>query len=312
MAHGEGYSVHHYRPTVVVALMTALLATHARAAPEVLATIKPVHSLAAAVMADVGAPGLLIEGAQSEHAYALKPSDAEKIARARIVFEIGPDLETYLIKPLAALAPGAKVIALESAPGVAQLAARRGGLWGEGEPGEGPSDPHIWLDPENAVAMTRAIAQTLIEADPAHARAYRANRDREIAALKTLENDLRRRLAPLRARPYLVFHDAYRYFEARFGLNAIGAVTVAPERPVGPRRIANLRATILDGRAVCVFREPQFSPRLIDSLVEGSRARIGVLDPLGAELEPGARLYPRLLDGLAASLESCLGGDKNR
>ncbi|HVZ92218.1 MAG TPA: zinc ABC transporter substrate-binding protein, partial [Rhizomicrobium sp.] len=110
--------MHHYRPTVVVALMTALLATHARAAPEVLATIKPVHSLAAAVMADVGAPGLLIEGAQSEHAYALKPSDAEKIARARIVFEIGPDLETYLIKPLAALAPGAKVIALESAPGV--------------------------------------------------------------------------------------------------------------------------------------------------------------------------------------------------
>lgn len=299
-------------PAAVAAIMAVLLATRAQSTPDVLATIKPVHSLAAAVMAGVGKPELLIEGAQSEHAYALKPSDAAKIHRAQLVFEIGPDLETYLIRPLAALAPEAKIVRLETAPGVIRLAARSGGLWGAAEPGEGAADPHIWLDPENAAAMTRAMTQALIEADPPHARAYRANRDREIAALKALESDLRRQLAPLGARPYLVFHDAYRYFEKRFALSPVGAVTVAPERPVGPRRIETLRAAILAGRVVCVFREPQFSPRLIDTLVEGSRTRVGVLDPLGAELEPGAGLYPRLLNALAASLTGCLGSGKNR
>jgi zinc transport system substrate-binding protein len=284
------------------------MTAHAFAAgPVVLATIKPVHSLVAAVMQGAGTPELLIQGAQSEHSYALKTSDAEKVARARIVFEIGPDLETYLVRPLATLAPNATVVVLERAPGVHQLPARRGGLWEDGSDGDGPTDPHIWLDPENAIAMTKAIAAALSKADPTHTALYTANRDREVAMLTALENELRKNLAPVQGRPYLVFHDAYHYFERRFGLSSVGAVTVAPDRPVGPRRIETLRAAILQGKIVCVFREPQFSPRLIDTLVEGSRAKTGVLDPLGADLTPGVGLYPALLRNLAASLNGCVG-----
>ncbi|HTT98538.1 MAG TPA: zinc ABC transporter substrate-binding protein [Rhizomicrobium sp.] len=299
-------------PSARIALATALFLglsalAGAHASPVVLATIKPVHSLVAAVMKGVGTSELLIQGAQSEHSYALKPSDAGKIGRARIVFEVGPDLETYLVRPLATLASKAEIVALEHAPGVHLLPARRGGLWEDGaDPDEGPTDPHIWLDPENAIAITRSIAAALGRIDPVHAPAYAANSSREIVEIAAEESRLRVALAPVRGRPYLVFHDAYRYFEHRFGLAPVGAVTVAPERPVGPRRIERLRADILNGKIACVFREPQFSPRLIDTLVEGSPAKTGILDPLGAALAPGPDLYQKLLRALSDSLTSCL------
>ena len=288
-----------------------LWAAPAMAAPSVLATIKPVHSLVAAVMQGVGTPELLIGGALSEHSYELRPSGARKIEHAAVIFEVGPDLESYLTGPLATLGAHADIVALEHAPGVRLLAARRGGLWEDGsDPGEGPTDPHCWLDPQNAIAMTRAIAAALIKADPAHAAAYRSNAAHQITALGALDKELASALAPVRSRPYIVFHDAYHYFETRYGLHPLGAVTVAPDRPVGPRRVEALRDAIVAGRAACIFREPQFTPKLIDSLAEGTHVRIGVLDPLGAELAPGPALYPELMRALAESLTGCLS--KNR
>lgn len=300
-------------------LFLLLMAVPSWAAPRVLATIKPVHSLVAGVMQGVGTPELLIQGALSAHSYELKPSDALKLRRAGVIFEVGPDMETYLIDPIKALGGHATVVALEHAPGVRLLPARRGGLWGEGDEhghwhghshGHGPNDPHIWLDPRNAIAMTRAIAATLVRHDPAHAAAYRRNEAHQIALLKGLDRELAARLAPIRHRPYMVFHDAYHYFENRYGLDSVGAVTVAPGRPVGTRRVLELREAIADGRVVCLFREPQFPPKLIDALDEGTKARIGVLDPLGADLRPGPGLYPRLMRNLAQSLTGCLGKNK--
>jgi zinc transport system substrate-binding protein len=285
-----------------------LVALPASAAPDVLATLKPVHSLVAAVMAGVGEPQLLIGGALSEHSYALKPSDARKIRAAALIFEVGPDMETYLSGPLAGL--GRRVVVLERAPGVRLQAARRGGLWGEDEHDLGPTDPHIWLDPRNAIAMTRAIAAALVQADPVHAAAYHGNETRAVAMLDALDRELAAKLMPVRQRPYLVFHDAYHYFEARYGLHPLGAVTVAPDRPVGARRVAELREAVAAGRVACLFREPQFPPKLIETLDENTKAHIGVLDPLGADLEPGPGLYPRLMRDLAQSLTGCLG--KNR
>ena len=296
---------------LVLALLLGAMPVGAAAAPDVLVTIKPVHSLVAAVMQGVGEPELLISGALSEHSYALKPSDARKIGRAALIFEIGPDLETYLTAPLAVFGAGGRVVALEQAPGARLLPARHGGFWEDAdEHGHGPSDPHLWLDPQNAIAMTAAIAAKLVQLDPAHTAAYRANGARQIAALKALDLELAAKLAPLRGRRYLVFHDAYHYFEARYGLTPAGAVTVAPDRPVGPRRIETLRAAILQGRVACIFREPQFSPKLIGALDEDTGVRIGVLDPLGADLKPGPALYPELLRALARALTECLG--KNR
>ena len=282
--------------------------TPAEAAPKVLVTLKPIHSLVAAVMAGAGTPDLLVGGALSEHSYALKPSDARKIAAAALIFEIGPDMETYLSGALSGVA--GKVVVLEQVPGLRLQAARRGGLWGEDEDDHGPHDPHIWLDPQNAIAMTRAIAVVLANADPAGAGLYRANAARRIAELQALDREIAARLAPVKRTPYLVFHDAYHYFEARYGLTPAGAITVSPERPVGARRLAGLRTAVGEGKAVCLFREPQFPPKLVDTLTAGTKARVGVLDPLGAELVPGPGLYPALMRQLAQSLTACLA--KNR
>lgn len=300
------------RLRILVALLLTLPTLSAACAqekaPAVLATIKPVHSLVAAVMEGVGTPQLLIGSAVSEHGYVLKPSDARKIVRAKVVFWVGPDLETYLIAPLASLAADASIVALENANGVHRLAARPGGLWNgpaTGSPG-GRINPHIWLDPRNAIAMTHAIAAALSAADPQHAKRYAANATAEAARLETLDRALAAELSPVRARPYLVFHDAYPYFETRYGLDAIGAVTVEPDRPAGPFRVAQLRDTLKAGKAICIFREPQFSPALIETLAEGTPARIGVLDPLGADLAPGPGLYPALMHWMGDAVVQCL------
>ncbi len=292
----------------LVPLSLIVMTAAAAASPKVLATLKPVHSLVAGVMEGAGRPDLLIGGALSEHSYALKPSDARKVRDAALIFEIGPDMETYLSGALTTA--GGRVVVLEQAPGVKRIAARQGGLWGDDhdghDHGHGGTDPHVWLDPQNAIAFTKAIADALVRTDPAHAALYRANAARRIAMLQGLDRELAATLAPVKERPYLVFHDAYHYFEARYSLKPAGAVTVAPDRPVGARRIAELRQTVASGRALCLFREPQFPPKLIETLDQDTKAHVGVLDPLGADLEPGPDLYPRLMRNLAQSLVGCL------
>ncbi len=277
----------------------------AAAAPRVLATIKPIHSLVASVMRGVGTPELLVEGGASLHGYTLRPSDARKIASADIVFWVGPNLETFLVEPLRTLGIHARIVTLENQDTVRRLPARSGGLWGY-DADDGPTDPHIWLDAHNGVAMVRVIAAQLAHADPANAKKYYANAAAAIGGLVKLDRSLSARLQDVRTRPYIVFHDAYHYFEARYGLDAIGSVTVAPDRPIGPRRIAVLRDAIKKGKAVCVFREPQFPPSLVATLREGSDVKTGVLDPLGANLTPGPSLYATLLNNLAAALVDCL------
>jgi zinc transport system substrate-binding protein len=286
----------------VAALLTTLPAA---ATPRTLVTIKPIHSLVSAVMAGAGTPDLLVGGAASVHTYALKPSDARKLAQAELVFEVGPDLETWLTAPLKNLSRG-KVIVLARVPGVKLLPARRGGLWEADADHDGPIDPHIWLDPRNAIAMTRAIAAALAAADPAHAALYRANAARTQTQLAQLDGELKTLLVPAHGRAYLVFHDAYQYFETRYGLKPAGAVTVAPDRPVGPRRIEELRRRIAAGGVSCTFREPQFPPKLIETLAEGTAVRTAVLDPLGADVAPGPGLYPAIMRTMAHALAACL------
>lgn len=290
-------------------------------APAVVASVKPVHALVAAVMAGIGEPTLLVRGAGSPHSHALRPSEARTLQDADLVFWVGGALETFLARPLATLARDARVVTLLDAPGVTLLESRRGGAWGEdhehehddpalaGDAGRahGPIDGHIWLDPANARAIVAAAVAALSERDPANARTYQANGRATLDRIDVLEAELRRTLAPIRDRPYLVFHDAYHYFEDRFGLAAAGAITVSPDLRPGARRLVEVRRVIEDRGARCVFSEPQFEPRLVDIVTEGLPVGRGVLDPLGADLEPGPDLYPRLMRQLAAGLNACLG-----
>ena len=225
-------------------------------------------------------------------------------------------LEMALAKPIAALARDATVLRLAGARGVRLLPTREGGAWepDADEPahehtgkGDLDIDPHVWLDPDNAAAMVRAIAEALARIDPANAKLYAANAAAATGRIVALDAMLAKRLAPVKRVPFVVFHDAYQYFERHYGLTAVGSVTIAPDRIPGAKRLLALQVKIQETRAACVFAEPQFEPSLIRTVTEGTGARTGVLDPLGAALPPGPELYGKLLEGLADSLVGCLG-----
>jgi zinc transport system substrate-binding protein len=176
----------------------------------------------------------------------------------------------------------------------------------------GPSDMHVWLDPQNAMAMVDAIAAALAETDPNNAGAYEGNAVRMRKELDRLDRKLADGLAPVDDRPFVVFHDGYQYFEKRYRLKAIGTISVGPDRRPGARRLEEIHDTLEKTDAACAFAEPQFEPALVETVIEGTSARSGVLDPLGAALDEGPDLYFRLLENLAASLVDCLGASRSR
>ncbi len=287
-------------------------------APKVVVSILPLHGLAAAVMEGVGRPHLLVPPGSSPHAFQLKPSEARKLQEADIVVWVGEALETFLEKPLRTLPERATVVEVAKLPGVETLPPREGGVWGEHEHGpdhggradhDGEIDGHLWLDPTNGQAIVRALGEILAQRDPGNAERYRANAASEVARIGDLDADLERRLRPVASRPFVVFHDAYHYFERRYRLAAAGSITVSPERQPSAKRLAALRRTIRDRGAVCVFAEPQFKAPIVASVVEGTGARIAMLDPIGAPpIEPGPEAYRTLLDRLARDLVGCLAG----
>lgn len=167
-------------------------------------------------------------------------------------------------------------------------------------------DAHVWLDPRNATAFAEEIAATLAEADPANAERYRRNAAAFGAEMATLEDEIADALAPVREKPFIVFHDAYRHFEHRFDLPAAGSITLQEGVTPGAGRLSEIRGRVQDGGIVCAFAEPQFRPALLDTVVEGTGVRLGTLDPVGAGLEPGPALYPTLLRAMADNLVACL------
>ena len=287
--------------------------------PSVVASIRPVHSLVAGVMEGVGEPYLLVRGGGSPHAYAMRPSDARALDQAQIVFWIGEAMETFLARPIEVLAGDADAGPFARAQGVRLLARRAESAWderghdGHGPDGhdEGPEDPgrsdmHLWLDPGNAIAMVEDIAARLAAADPDRAQTYMANAARIIRQLSALDRELAETLTPLQDKPYIVFHDAYQYLEARYGLTSVGSMTDNAEQGPGAGRLSRIRERLGISGALCVFAEPQFEPDLVDTLASGTGAQAAVLDPLGAGLPVGADLYADLMRAMAASLVACL------
>jgi zinc transport system substrate-binding protein len=329
----------------------------AMAAPDVVVSIKPIHSLVASIMKGVGEPSLIVEGAASPHTYTLKPSNARALENADVVFWVGPGLEAFLDKPLEALPKKAKVVELEDAPGLTKLPFREGGAFeahdhgdhaeaGEGgadhahdhgaeeaghadhakaehaddhghedhaheghdhdEHEHGGTDMHLWLDPSNAKAMAAEIAKSLSEADPANKAAYDANLAALDTEIDTIDTEIAAQLKPVLEKPFIVFHDAYQYFEKRYGVRVAGSVTVSPETMPGAERLSSIHAKIEELGAACVFAEPQFEPKLIGVVTEGTQAKSGVLDPEGGALEPGPALYGQLMRNLSTSMSTCL------
>jgi zinc transport system substrate-binding protein len=262
-------------------------------------------------MSGIGEPDLIIRGAGSPHTYSLRPSEARLLEGAQVIFWIGESLETFMAKPLAALGSRARIVQVMQMPGITLLPGREGGTWEtpdhHREHVAATYDGHLWLDPANARIVARNVMEVLAQIDPGNRGRYAANADALLARIDTLDAGLKAALAPVRDVPFVVFHDAYQYFENSYALRAVGAITVSAERQPGARRVKEIRDRIRDLGARCVFSEPQFSSGVLGTLIEGTDIGTGTLDPLGAGLSAGPDAYFILMRSLGSGLVECLG-----
>jgi len=318
-----------FRISLSAAALTAFATPLMAEVPAVATDIAPVHALVAQVMEGVGSPELIVPPRASPHGYAMRPSEARALSGADLVVWVGPALTPWLAEPITTLAGEAGQLALIEIPETQVLGFREGAAFGAhahedadgsndhaaeapsdggDDAAHGPIDPHAWLDPRNGQLWLGHIAEALAELNPENAVQYRANAKAGQAALVDLEAEITEMLAPVKDRPFIVFHDAYHYFEARFESEALGAISENDARSPGAARVAELRAVVQDSGAKCVFAEPQFNPGLTAAVTEGQGTKLGTLDPIGVELEPGAGLYAALLREMAQSMAECLSG----
>jgi zinc transport system substrate-binding protein len=292
---------------------------------KVVVSIKPLHSLVAGVMAGVGSPELLVKGAASPHTYAMKPSDAKALNDADLFFRMSESIEPFTIRVARALPKHVTVVTLQDAPGMKLLPRRIGNTFEphvqdasksalerhehedhDHDGKAGAPDGHAWLDPDNAKAMVARIEQALSSTYPADAAAFQANARKLTTDLDALAGKLQGKLKPVAGKPYIVFHDAFQYLEARFDLNPVGSISISPDVPPSAKRLTDLRKKVVLLNAVCVFAEPQYDTRLVQNLVEGTSARTGTLDAEALGLEPGPDLYFAMMRRLADDLRDCL------
>lgn len=330
-------------------LGTVLATAPVQAEPRsVVASILPVQSLVAGLVDGIHRVDVLLPVSASPHGYAMRPSEARLLQNADLVVWVGPDLETFLERPLSEPRAGREVISLMDDLHLHLLTSREGGVWeehlhdhghghddhghghhdhghghkdhghghddhnhgrhdhGHGHDDHGHMDAHIWLSPETARNIATGLTEHLVRWDPANAAAFENNRDTLLARIDALDAELRQQLAPISDRPFIVFHDAYQYFERHYGLNAAGSITIDPARSPGARRIQELRNRLDHDDVACLFTEPQFRPALAKTLVEGHDTRLGELDPLGSALQPGPDAWFQLMRNLANSFSDCL------
>ncbi len=310
---------------------------------KVLASIKPVHSLVSYVMDGVGRPDLIVDGYNSPHGFSLKPSHAKIIENADLIIWVGEDLEAFLEKPLNTIAKKAVNIEIMELKNIKKLKFREKNVFEDhddhghkekkhdehghghkekkhddhghghkekkhddhGHEGHahGEHDPHVWLDPMNAKVIIKEIEKQLIKLDPNNSSKYKANSKKAQSELDNLTKNIKRDLKDnLR---FVVFHDAYQYFENRFGIKVLGALTVNPDVLPGAEQLSEIREVIEHEKVNCLFAEPQFNPAIIKSIAKDTKIKTGVLDPLGATLDKGKSMYMDLLKEISNSFKGC-------
>ena len=307
----------------------------ANAEIKVVTTIKPLHSLISNVMDGVGEPSLIIEGSTSPHSFVLKPSHAKMIEQADIIFWIGEDIETFMEKPLESIAKNAKKISFMELASIEKLKFREENIFdhddhddhghgedkdhddhghgekkdhddhGHGHEGHhhGEFDAHIWLDPANAKEMLHEIAHELADLDPDNASKYESNADQAIKSIDKMIKDIDTNIN--KDAKFIVFHDAYQYFETRFGVMTAGALTLNTDVLPGAKQISEIQEVITERDIKCIFSEPQFNPKIIETIAKDTGIKTGVLDPLGSIFDANKMQYFKLINDLGNKLKDC-------
>ncbi|MBR9754240.1 MAG: zinc ABC transporter solute-binding protein [Gammaproteobacteria bacterium] len=327
---------HRLLPSLSLPLMLAPAVAVAEV-PSVAVDIPPVHSLVARVMGELGSPDLVIQSGASPHGYSMRPSEARALSDADVVFFVSDELTPWLAKARASLAADADAVELMEVPGTLHLTYRSGPTFeahhhadeasfahGEehdehggheahadheehhDEYGHDGENPHGWLDPVNAHTWLGAIAESLAAQDPEHAATYRSNAQAGQQELEALTESLSARLAQVQGTRYIVFHDAYQYFEHRFDVPASGAISLGDASTPSPARVKEIQARVKQDDIQCVFREPQYNPALIESVFEGTGVKTSIVfEPLGVGLPLGETLYPQLIERLGQGILRC-------
>ena len=344
-------------PFILSILSFLTFFTSVNAEIKVVASIKPIHSLASYLMDGVAKPDLIVDGYASPHGFAMKPSHAKMLQNADLIFWVGEDLESFLEKPLNSIAKKAEKIELMEIKGLQVLKFRERNIFDdhddhghddhddhgkkeddhdhddhgkkEDEHGHddhddhgkkeddhddhghddheghahGEFDPHIWLDPINAKVILNEMVEHLIENDPKNEAKYKSNLATALKEIDKLTIDVMTDLSSNVSS--IVFHDAYQYFEERFNVNILGAFTVNTDVMPGAEQLAEIREIIEHDKVACVFSEPQFNPDIIKAVAKDMYIKTGVVDPLGATLDPGKDLYFNLIRNMSASFKGC-------
>ena len=328
--------------SLILSILSFLtLFTSANAEIKVVASIKPIHSLASYLMDGVNKPDLIVDGYSSPHGFALKPSHAKMLQNADIIFYVGEGLENFLEKPLKSIAKKAEKIELMKIKGLQKLKFRERNIFddhGHDEDGHkeddhaeheheedgdkeddhddhgheedgheghahGEYDPHIWLDPVNAKVILNEMVKHLIENDEKNASIYKSNLNKALKDIDGLVKNVKSELN--KDFKSIVFHDAYQYFEVRFNVTVLGAFTVNTDVMPGAEQLSEIREIIEHDKVSCIFSEPQFNPNIINAVAKDMNIKTGVLDPLGATLDPGKDLYFDLIKNMSKSFKGC-------
>lgn len=308
-----------------VLLLSASLIAASFTAPlhaAVVASIKPVGFIAAAIADGVTPVEILLPDGASAHDYALRPSDVKRLRQADLVVWVGPEMEAFLPKTIGQL-PGDKSLALAALPQVKPLLMKGAeeeehGHEHEHEHGDADHDEaehhhhhgeynmHLWMSPEIARQSAVAIHAKLLELMPQSRDKLDANLQHFEAELASADTQIKSQLAPVKGKGYFVFHDAYSYFEKHYGLTQSGHFTVNPEIQPGAQRLHHIRTELVEQKAVCVFAEPQFRPAVVEAVARGTKVRSGTLDPLGMGITPDRDSYVTFLTQLSSQFASCL------
>jgi zinc transport system substrate-binding protein len=296
--------------TCAFLLHFVLLSLPAMAAPNVVVSIKPVHSLVSGVMQGVGEPELLLEGFDSPHTYQLKPADAGALASADLIVWVGMELEGFLQKPIHQLAHKAIVMTLLDEPGMMVLRSRSARHEHGADQHNGlrflARDPHLWLDTSNAIQIARLTRDKLIQLDPANENRYASNASMVIASLRGLEQELNRSIDPVRDLKMIAFHDTWQYLEKQFALNITRHVVSDPGRIPGARQVATLDELFKRQGVDCLLAEPQFKPHFLTNLLREHPVRVVELDPLASGIPAGVDAYARMIQHIGQTLQQCL------
>ena len=312
----------HNKKGVLLTLTTMAFATSAAlpAHANIVASIKPVGFIASAIADGVTPVDVLLPDGASEHDYALRPSDVKRLQNADLVVWVGPEMEAFMTRSVAAL-PEKKNLEIVQISGVKPMLLRGGedddhhdhddaehDHDAEHQHHHGEFNMHLWMSPEIAKKTAVAIHGKLLELMPQDKAKLDANLQHFEAELANTDQRIISQLAPVKDKGYFVFHDAYTYFEKHYGLSPTGHFTVNPEIQPGAQRLHQIRTQLVEKKAVCVFAEPQFRPAVIDAVARGTQVRKGTLDPLGTDISLGKDSYVKFLSQLSSQYETCLKG----